>query len=128
MPYKLNTFVHVDEGHEEGRRGRTAWFGPDDELPDWAVKAIANPDVWDGDVPPHLAPEDDEPARAAEPGAPPPATSPAGDTVQPLKRPTQSAPVAEWRSYVMATTDRSEADVDGLTKQQLVELADQAEK
>lgn len=40
---KLNTYVHVhDFDSEEG----PAIFGPDDEVPDWAVKKITTPDVW----------------------------------------------------------------------------------
>gem|GEM_PF-5998759 len=38
---RLNTFVHV---HREG--GLPVVFGPEDEVPDWAVKAITNPSVW----------------------------------------------------------------------------------
>lgn len=40
---RLNTFVHVVES---GGEGRSAMFGPADALPDWAVAAISNPDVW----------------------------------------------------------------------------------
>lgn len=38
---KLNTYVHV---HDED--GLSHAFGPDDTLPDWAVKRITNRDVW----------------------------------------------------------------------------------
>jgi hypothetical protein len=41
---KLNTNVHVVEIDGEGRQGT---FGPKDRLPDWAVAAISNPDVWE---------------------------------------------------------------------------------
>jgi hypothetical protein len=37
---KLSTFVHVVDGD------RSAVFGPDDTVPEWAVEAITNPDVW----------------------------------------------------------------------------------
>jgi hypothetical protein len=44
---KLNTNVHVVELDEDGNpTGQQATFGPDDELPDWAVASISNPDVW----------------------------------------------------------------------------------
>ena len=43
---KLNTFVHVVEVNEDGSHGRSGMFGPSDRLPDWAVNAISNPDVW----------------------------------------------------------------------------------
>lgn len=42
---KLNTFVHVVEVDDQGAI-QSGTFGPDDELPDWAAKAITNPDVW----------------------------------------------------------------------------------
>lgn len=38
----LNTYVAV-----AGPDNTTVWFGPGDELPDWAAAAITNPDVWD---------------------------------------------------------------------------------
>lgn len=38
---KLNTYVHV---HDED--GISHAFGPDDTVPEWAEKAITNPDVW----------------------------------------------------------------------------------
>ena len=61
---KLNTFVHVVELDSEGRQtGRAAVFGPDDDLPGWAVKAITTPDVWDGDAPAGA----DEPDSGGEP-------------------------------------------------------------
>lgn len=39
---KLNTFVTVHSAD-----GDSITFGPDDELPAWAEKAISNPNVWD---------------------------------------------------------------------------------
>ena len=39
---KLNTFVTVHSAD-----GDSITFGPDDELPTWAEKAISNPNVWD---------------------------------------------------------------------------------
>ncbi|AYR01511.1 hypothetical protein PP639_gp010 [Arthrobacter phage Seahorse] len=38
---KLNTYVHV---HDQD--GISHAFGPDDTVPEWAEKAITNPDVW----------------------------------------------------------------------------------
>ncbi|MBF6085216.1 hypothetical protein IU485_28000 [Nocardia cyriacigeorgica] len=58
MP-QLNTYVHVlDE------TGQTREFGPDDQLPEWAINKITNPDVW-ADAPAHT-PETSEPAPAAD--------------------------------------------------------------
>lgn len=45
---KLKTYVHVVES---GGEGRSAVFGPDDRVPEWAAAAISNPDVWE--VPPN---------------------------------------------------------------------------
>jgi hypothetical protein len=42
-------------------------FGPGDDLPDWVLSAINNPDVWDGAVPPRLP--EPEPVVAAGQGA-----------------------------------------------------------
>lgn len=39
----LTCYVHV--AHPD--TGEIQIFGPDDEVPAWAVKAITNPDVWD---------------------------------------------------------------------------------
>lgn len=44
---QLKTYVHVTNPED----GRSVQFGPGQDLPDWAVKAITNPDVWDGDAP-----------------------------------------------------------------------------
>ena len=46
---KLNTYVHVHD-----KDGISHAFGPDDTVPEWAEKAITNPDVW------AEAPESDE--------------------------------------------------------------------
>lgn len=49
MAKKLTTYVHAVEHDDKGKlTGRSGSFGPDDELPDWAAKAITNPDVWEG--------------------------------------------------------------------------------
>lgn len=63
---KLKLFVHVVEKDENGQpAGRSAMFGPEDELPDWAIASISNPDVWA--VPP---------AKAKAPAATEPVTEP----------------------------------------------------
>ena len=54
--YKLNTYVHAVEVDAKGARtGREAVFGPDSDMNapenEWALAAITNPDVWEGDVP-----------------------------------------------------------------------------
>lgn len=54
MP-KLTTHVHVVERDDKGNTTRAQTFGPSDDVPDWAVAAITNPDVWDGDPPSRTA-------------------------------------------------------------------------
>jgi len=45
--WKLNTYVHVVELNDAGSpTGRSASFGPVDDLPGWAVVSISNPGVW----------------------------------------------------------------------------------
>ncbi|MEV0247962.1 hypothetical protein AB0H76_15320 [Nocardia sp. NPDC050712] len=41
MSRKLATYVHVPDAD-----GEYHVFGPDDDVPAWAVKAITNPGVW----------------------------------------------------------------------------------
>lgn len=67
---KLTTYVHVADEH-----GAMHVFGPDDEVPAWAAKAITNPDVWDGaelsPSPTHPVVEDGPPPKGgAGSGAP----------------------------------------------------------
>lgn len=55
--YKLKSYVHAVELDGKGHQtGRAQQFGPDDDLSapenEWALAAISNPDVWDGDAPP----------------------------------------------------------------------------
>ncbi len=58
MSYRLKTYVTAVE---QGGEGRTGTFGPDSDLsaPEnaWALAAINNPDVWDGEVPPLREPD-----------------------------------------------------------------------
>ena len=58
MARKLNTNVHAVTTDKDGNL-LSQVFGPDDEVPGWARKAITNPDVWDG--------EDDEPTTLEVP-------------------------------------------------------------
>lgn len=81
---RLNTFVHVVSVDADGAQ-KAGTFGPADELPDWAAKAITNPDVWDGD-PPAAAPEPAAPAAAD------------GDLVEP-PRSGKGSGVEAWREY-----------------------------
>lgn len=64
MTYRLSTFVTAVE---QGGKGRTGTFGPETDLSapenSWLLKAISNPNVWDGDPPPLH-----EPVPLAPPG------------------------------------------------------------
>ena len=82
---KLNTYVHVVELDGEGR---SATFGPADDLPEWAIAAISNPDVWDG------RPADQAPAVALAGDSTPP-VRPAG--IPPRGGAGSGAPA--WREY-----------------------------
>jgi hypothetical protein len=45
MARKLNTYVHAHAVDDKGNV-QSQVFGPDDDVPAWARKAITNPDVW----------------------------------------------------------------------------------
>ncbi len=48
--WRLKTYVHAVEVDSAGiPTGRAGGFGPDDQVPDWAVVAITNPDVWESE-------------------------------------------------------------------------------
>ena len=130
--YRLNTHVHVVERPGPDSQGRTGMFGPEDRLSDWAVAAISNPDVWDGQAPPQ-APEP-EPAPAAVDqsaelarlrqriaeleSARPDADSDTGPG-QPVEAPPRGGPgsgAPEWRAYarsldVQVADDATREDV-----------------
>ena len=157
MSYSLTTYVHVIEQPGPNSQGRNDTFGPGDALPIWALAAITNPDVWEGGrVPAHIADAVDQPPAAPTDPAPPAPPAPPGPQVseegaaatsppgpagtgpdpevlprtdpEVLPRPTPRAAKDEWARYVLATTDRTEADLDGLTKAELIELADQVDQ
>lgn len=77
MPRKLNTNVHAVATDKDGNL-LSQVFGPDDDVPAWARKAITNPDVWgDGE-------DDDEPDENES-------------TV--LERPAGNASREDWAAY-----------------------------
>lgn len=55
MP-RLNTVVYLT-----GPDGATVRLGPGDDVPDWAVAEITNPDCWDGEPSATDEPEPEEP-------------------------------------------------------------------
>lgn len=131
MGYRLNTYVHAVERPGVNSEGRSAMFGPGVDLPDWAIEAISNPDVWDGAAPPR--PADPDPAITTGPdvagelarlrarvaelesAAADDGTEPASATsIPPRGGPGSGAP--EWREYarsrgVEVADDASREDV-----------------
>lgn len=49
MARKLNTYVHAHAVDDKGNV-QSQVFGPDDDVPAWARRAITNPDVWEGEA------------------------------------------------------------------------------
>ncbi len=109
--HRLTTFVHVTEPDGEGRTGV---FGPGDDLPDWAVRSITNPDVWDGPVPPHIRSGTAPQTPSSEPDQ-------SGTEV---RRPAKGASKDDWVAYLLAMGHTEEA-LGQLTKDGLIELAGQ---
>lgn len=131
MTYRLSTYVHAVEVDSKGvPTGRAENFGPNDTLPDWAVKAITNPDVWAGDPPPKADPPpavrpDDEVtrlrARIAELEAANAADEP-GKT-DGAEKPSRSASRDDWAAYARTQgapdTELAEREQGGLTRDEL---------
>lgn len=84
---KLNTHVHAVERNPDGSQGRTGHFGPGDEVPDWAQKAITNPDVWE---------EAPAPTEATS------ASTPQGVEVKEPPRGGPGSSVEAWREFAKA--------------------------
>jgi hypothetical protein len=95
---KLNTYVHAVG---EGDNGETLSqvFGPDDELPEWARKAITNPKVWDG--------EDGPPAGLSSA----------------LERPAGNASREKWAAYAVQEGVKLESDMQRDDIKAAVDLA-----
>jgi hypothetical protein len=64
MP-RLRTTVHVTD-----ENGATRIFEAGQDVPDWAATQITNPDVWEGELPPHLQGEQDPSQPPETPSAP----------------------------------------------------------
>lgn len=67
---KLISWVAAYDEH-----GATRWFGPDDSVPEWAVRQITNPAAWDS-----------APAPAVEAGAGEAATDGGDEPAAPKRR------------------------------------------
>lgn len=90
----LSTYVTVHRAED----GTAHTFGPGDDLPSWAEKAITNPDVWDGKPPAHIQ---------------------AGEPDDAAKAPARNAPKAEWVDHAVAQGAVRE-DAEASTKEDLV--------
>ena len=58
---RLAAFVHLRD-----TSGLNHWFGPEDEVPDWAAEQISNPDVWAWDAEPTPAGPPPEPEQPGD--------------------------------------------------------------
>lgn len=106
MPGKLNTFVHATAVDKDGNI-RSKTFGPDDDVPDWAVRAITNPHVWVGRRP-RIEPE---PAPVVEVGPEPPRQG-AGSSAK------------AWREYALSTGWFDEIP-ESSTREQIIAAVDE---
>jgi hypothetical protein len=95
MSRHLTATVHVRDDS-----GEDHMFGPEDEVPSWAVNKIDNPDVWS------------EPA----PSEPEPDLGPDGE----LKAPAANAGEDKWRAYALRR-GIPEDELAGLDKTQIRE-------
>lgn len=102
MARKLTAYVHVVERHDDGSYGRQAQFGPGDAVPDWAIAAITNPDVWDGEADPSPEPEP-----------------------EPVDRPRGNAGRAAWAAYAASRDIEVEDDMGRDDIVAAVQLADE---
>ncbi|SDI40992.1 hypothetical protein SAMN05421505_14927 [Sinosporangium album] len=130
MSYSLTTYVHVIELPGPGSKGRSGVFGPGEALPIWALEAITNPDVWvGGRVPAHIADAVDRPPAAGQAASGVRPAGPSAPEREPeASRPAPRATKDEWARYVLSLGARTEAELEGLTKAELVELVDQDEE
>lgn len=96
---KLNTYVHVHD-----KDGISHAFGPEDTVPEWAEKAITNPDVW-AEAPAAEESEGGEPESANSEGSEPETDEiPEGDI-------TEEWTVKQLRAYAKA----EDIDLGGAT-------------
>lgn len=117
---KLNTYVHVVEVDGEGRQGM---FGPDDTLPEWAVRSIHNPKVWAEPPPAEL---DDSEREADSNAAAGRDTLAAGGSSAP-ERPRGNASRDTWVEFA-GKLDPPVAVTDEMTRDDIVAAVDAREK
>lgn len=99
---RLTTYVHAVERDDNGTTLQSGTFGPGDDVPGWARKAITNPDVWDG--------QDDEPSEPER-----------------LSRPTKAGPGSSekaWRAYA---AQENVTVADGASRDEIIAAVEAAE-
>lgn len=133
--YRLNTSVHAVELDSAGKQtGRAQTFGPADDLSTdenrWALAAISNPDVWDGDPPPKADPPsairpDEELARLRariaelEAGTDRPTAGPAAEVEKPRGADSREKWVAYARTKGAPEDELRPVDDGGLKRDEL---------
>lgn len=103
MGKKLNTFVTVHDGDFVAHT-----FGPGEKVPEWAEKAITNPNVWDGGEP--SSEEHDESAEESLTGS---ATGSPDASEPPLPpRGGAGSGADAWRAYGVAAAKAKGLEID----------------
>lgn len=95
-------------------------FGPGDDLPEWAVKQITNPNVWEEppSATPFAEPEGPEafiPARPEQAARNERILAEAAAKLTPLEIPPKKGPkatVEAWREYGLAAAKRAGLNID----------------
>lgn len=97
---RLKTYVHVTEVDADGKpTGRAQWFGPEHDVPEWAMPYIDNPKVWAADEPDITSAKA---TPAVRPAVAPPAPALAVDATKPPPRGGAGSGRAEWAAYATA--------------------------
>lgn len=114
MAKKLNTYVHVIGRDNDGNQTNAGVFGPDDTVPEWAAKAITNPDVWAED------PTGDSHTETPPAAAPAAGPGPAGE-----RPPTSGAGSGRdaWAAYA---TERGVTVTDDMDRGAIIAAVDRA--
>lgn len=140
MAYRIAKYVHV----------AGVLLVPGDVPPPGLADQVTNPKAWrtapeapeprrfeasdQGDQDPDSEENDTTGQTGDDPPAPEQTAGPVEDTdPEPAlavegeepPRPAKTAKVEVWREYIFAVADVTKAELDGLTKDQLIEMADQ---
>lgn len=140
MAYRIAKYVHV----------AGVLLVPGDVPPPGLADQVTNPKAWraapeppetrrfetsdQGDQDPGAGKGDPEKSETDDPPVPEQTEEPVENTdPEPAPdvegeeppRPAKTAKVETWREYIFAVADVTKAELDGLTKDQLIEMADQ---